>query len=180
MGLAISRRLVELMGGRIGVKSQPGAGSRFWFTVVVGPARTIEAEVPSPLRPLPIEENGCEPLRVLIVEDDSINKLVAVRMVEKLGHAALVVSSGIEALHALEDDVFDIVLMDCEMPEMDGYMATREIRSKDVPVSDVPIVAMTANALKGDREKCIAAGMNDYITKPVTLDRLAEVLRRNV
>ena len=179
LGLAISRRIVELMGGRIGVASQVGVGSRFWFTAEVGSARAKldeaeELEAPTPDRDAPV--GAC---RVLIVEDDATNKLVAVKMVEKLGHFASVASNGLEALHALDEGGYDFILMDCEMPEMDGYNATRKIRRRKNAVSTIPIIAMTASALKGDREKCIAAGMDDYISKPVTLERLKDVIQRN-
>ena len=120
--------------------------------------------------------------RILLVEDNQINQEVALGILETLGYQADVSANGLEALSALNlapDDVpYDLVLMDCQMPEMDGYTATREIRTGKVPNPDVPVIAMTANAMKGDREKCIAAGMSDYLSKPIDPQALAECLKK--
>ncbi|MBL8755750.1 MAG: response regulator, partial [Planctomycetes bacterium] len=115
--------------------------------------------------------------RILLVEDNAINQTVARRMLEQLGQTVHLAANGIEALAALQQSPFDLVLMDCQMPEMDGFEATRRIRT-NTPKELLPIVAMTANSLKGDRERCLEAGMDDYLTKPVRIGELAETLRR--
>jgi CheY-like chemotaxis protein len=115
---------------------------------------------------------------VLVVEDNAANLKVAVRMLERLGYRAEVASDGAEAVTMLEHMQFDAVLMDCQMPEMDGYEATRLIRKNERAGRRVPIIAMTAAALSGDRERCLAAGMDDYISKPVKLHVVAAVLER--
>ncbi len=115
--------------------------------------------------------------RVLVVEDNSVNQLVALGQLQRLGHEGIVASSGIEALDTLRDTRFDLILLDCQMPGMDGYEATRRIRQMDAPLSQTPIIAITAHALPGEREKCLAAGMNDYLAKPVSLEQLGAVIR---
>jgi two-component system sensor histidine kinase/response regulator len=119
-------------------------------------------------------------IRILLAEDNIINQTVALAFLEKLGYRADVVANGQEVLHALERIPYDLVFMDCQMPEMDGFEATAVIRRPDSPVlnHDIPIIAMTAYAMKGDREKCIAAGMNDYLAKPIQAEKLAEALER--
>jgi len=177
LGLAISKQLVELMGGRIGAESQESNGSSFWFTVVfeisteIAPARTTESVLPA--RQIASERSD---LRILVAEDNSINRLVALAQLGKLGHKADAVANGAEALRALEEVRYDLVLMDCEMPVMDGYEATRCIRESSN--SQIPIIAITAHAMSDERDKCIRVGMNDYISKPVDLQRLAEVLEK--
>jgi CheY-like chemotaxis protein/HPt (histidine-containing phosphotransfer) domain-containing protein len=118
--------------------------------------------------------------RVLIAEDNDINQKVAVRQLKKIGYTADVVSNGLAALDALEHAHYDIILMDCQMPEMDGYEATRRIRARGNADSQPYIVAMTAHAMQGDSDKCLAAGMNDYVTKPVALEMLAAALARGI
>jgi PAS domain S-box-containing protein len=125
-----------------------------------------------------IAESRKARLRILLVEDNEVNQTVALMMLKKLGYGADVAPNGSEALKAIEKSSYDVVLMDCQMPEMDGYEATRRIRKLKSPTSGVPIVAMTANAMKGDREKCLEAGMNDYIGKPVKQDALLEAINR--
>jgi len=115
--------------------------------------------------------------RVLVVEDNSVNQLVALGQLQRLGHHPVLAASGREAMDALRDGAFDIVLMDCQMPDMDGYEATRRIRQMDGSIAKTPIVAITAHALAGEREKCLAAGMNDYLPKPVTIEQLGAVIR---
>lgn len=179
LGLSISRRLVEMMGGQIGLEHRTPGGSKFWFTLpykaASGPVHTA---APSPF--LFDEERPLEGVRILIVEDNPVNQKIASYMLEKLGARADAVGNGREALAALLELPYDLILMDCQMPEMDGYDATRIIRSHDVMAlrRNIPIIAMTANAIKEDREKCFAAGMDDYLSKPVASEELGRVIRK--
>ncbi|HEX3532412.1 MAG TPA: ATP-binding protein [Thermoanaerobaculia bacterium] len=178
LGLAISKRIVKLMGGEIGFESTPGAGSIFWFSVslprTAQPEDWIAAGEPLPEgMALPAHAS-----RILIAEDNPVNQLVVLEQLKSLGFEATAVSNGIEALAALEETDYDLVLMDCQMPEMDGYEATRRMREKSGDRWQVPVIALTAHAMRGDREKCLAAGMNDYIAKPFRVETLSQVLVR--
>ena len=171
LGLAISRQLVELMGGTLGVESQIGRGSMFWFEI---PLETPPAE-----GGLVIERPKSPPRlsgRVLLAEDNPVNRDVAREMLALLGLSATVVSNGHEALAAFANRDFDLILMDCQMPVLDGFAATRAIRSHEQAREGnsrfVPIIAMTAFALKSDREACLDAGMTDYLSKPFTGNEL--------
>ena len=187
LGLAISRELIETMGGEIGVRSTLGQGSEFWFAVrLERPPEPGLADAAGARR-----RDGAtrfDGVRVLLAEDNPINEDVAVTMLESLGCSVRVVDTGVKALAALEHGEFDIVLMDRQMPGMDGFDATAEIRARRLlrprqpagggePVR-LPIVGLTASALKGDREMCIAAGMDDYLSKPFRRDQLRGVLEQ--
>jgi len=179
LGLAISRNLVEMMGGEIGVISEDGTGSEFWFTVPL--EHVLEEEIPARTD----HGTGLVALhfrpgtRILIVEDNVINQKVAQGILKKFGVHSDTVANGVEAIRMLEQFSYHLVLMDCMMPVLDGYEATKRIRSRTdshVLDHDVPIVAMTANAMSGDRERALDCGMNDYISKPVSVHKLRDVL----
>ncbi len=176
LGLALSGDLAKMMGGEIGVRSSEGEGSEFWFTASFGkPIRTDES-VGESLRP-PSEERSA---RVLVVEDNETNRRVTLGMLEKLGVEADCAADGVEAIETLARTSYDLVLMDCLMPRMDGYEATRRIRAMKGNVRTIPIVAVTANAMRGEREKCLDAGMDDYLAKPVSRRALAEMLEKRL
>ncbi len=178
LGLSISKHLVELMGGEIGVLSQEGRGSQFWFQMKLkkaDPNALVAAQVSTPA---PSAAND-RPVRVLVAEDNPVNQKVALAVLKKLGYRAHAVGNGNEVLDALREMPFDLILMDCQMPVMDGYETTGIIRtSQTLGLQAIPIVAMTANALKGDREKCLAAGMDDYVSKPVKEQDLATMIEK--
>ena len=173
-----------MMGGRIEVASEAGAGSTFSFTVTLGRADAdavarAAADAASaaslPGAPLPrAPRRG----RVLIAEDNVVNQKVTVRMLERLGFAAEVVGTGQEAAAAVRRERYDAILMDGQMPGMDGYEATSRIRAFEGPVRHTPIIALTAGAMRGDRERCLAAGMDDYVAKPMSPEQLEAVLQR--
>ena len=173
LGLALSKRLVESMGGDIGVRTQPGQGSTFWFTARFARRDETGHAVPA----TPASERAGRP-RVLVVEDTAVNQKVAVAMLENLGYQADVVGNGLEAVEACSSAAYDAVLMDCQMPEMDGYKAAAWIRQREGPQRRIPIIALTANVGQGDRERCLAAGMDDYLGKPARLQTLDSTLRK--
>ncbi len=173
LGLPIAARLVALMGGKLWVESEPGMGSTFHFTAELGRSRAAAAPAP----PLAAPVSRARPLRVLLAEDNAVNQRLTVRLLEKRGHTVVVAATGKEALAALEREPFDLVLMDVQMPEMDGFEATARIRQREQRCGGhVPVVAMTAHALKGDEERCLQAGMDAYVPKPIGARHLFEVI----
>jgi PAS domain S-box-containing protein len=178
LGLAICKQLVEMMGGTIGVDSQDGHGSSFWFTAVLGLALAAAGEEPGQAADTGMRRGTPPPeqrtARILVAEDNPVNREVALAFLGKLGYKSSAVSNGIEAIEAVEGGDFDLVLMDCEMPVMDGFDATRRIRESVHP--GIPIIALTANAMQADRDRCLREGMTDYLAKPVDLEKLAGVL----
>jgi CheY-like chemotaxis protein len=181
LGLAIAKELVELMGGTIGAISVPGRGSTFWVELSLPEAAPLPAPVArGSERVVSLSERRSAPdaALVLVVEDSPVNRLVAVRVLERCGFRAHVVNDGREALQALSSQRYDAVLMDCQMPDIDGYEATRELRRRENGGRHTPVIAMTAHAMTGDRERCLEAGMDDYVAKPVRAQTLNDVLRR--
>ncbi|QFT68110.1 Autoinducer 2 sensor kinase/phosphatase LuxQ [Labrenzia sp. THAF35] len=176
LGLAICKQIVEAMGGSIGVFSIPGEGATFSFTLPVQLAHAPAANLTG-------LDSGSTPtaliprLRILLVEDNVINQRVATKLLERLGQEVIVASDGREAIKHVQDATFDLVLMDVQMPDLDGIAATRLIRNIGAPFDKLPIVAMTANASDRHRQDCLDAGMNAFESKPVTFQRLATILR---
>ncbi len=179
LGLSISQQLVEIMGGTIGVESVLGQGSTFWLKLPLKAApddheRTTDTEPQTPV----VRLTNLRPLKILVAEDNVINQQVARGFLERLGHHVTIAANGLKAVEAIKDGSYDILFMDIQMPEMDGLEATKIIRALPSPLCDVPIIAMTANAMKGDEENCIAQGMNDYLAKPILLEQLRVTIER--
>ena len=174
LGLSITRRLVELMGGTIAATSTPRRGTT--FTVAIPVERDFDAAAPAAAAPAALAQGG----RVLVVEDNAINRMVVEDLLAGLGLTTATAENGSEAVEMLAASHFDLVLMDCQMPVMDGYEATGWIRRGEAGAGNtaIPVIALTANAMAGDREKCLAAGMNDYLPKPVVVAQLAAMLAR--
>ncbi|MDX2241572.1 MAG: response regulator [Leptolyngbyaceae cyanobacterium bins.302] len=175
LGLAISRQLVKQMGGRIDFKSQLGKGSCFWFTT-----RFEVGQSEPRLEPVAVivpVDAVVHPLNILLVEDDPVNQFVMQHHLQRLGHQAEVASTGREALKKLHHQPFDLILMDCQMPRLDGYSTTRIIR-RSPQYASLPIIALTAHAQSEERQRCLEAGMNDYLSKPVSQAELGRMLQR--
>jgi CheY-like chemotaxis protein len=190
LGLVISKRLAEMMGGTMTAESEgAGKGCTFRFSIRAAAATATGAPVAASPTAAPGAKPGAtgaldpnmaarHPLRILLAEDNLVNQKLALRLLSQMGYRADLASNGIEAIESIDRRTYDVVLMDVQMPEMDGLEATRQITAKHRRDKRPRIVAMTANAMQGDREACLAAGMDDYLTKPIRVDQLVEALYR--
>ncbi len=182
LGLTISRRIVDLMDGEIGFDSTPGEGSTFWFVVPLacGPdGCAIASNTQNNVLSTPAKTVQNTDIRILVAEDNRDNLDIVVMLLEDAGYTYLTTArNGLEALSLTAEEDFDIILMDCQMPELDGYEATRRLRAKGSKNSEIPVIALTAHALQGDQKKCLDAGMNDYISKPFTASELTEKIEQ--
>jgi signal transduction histidine kinase/ActR/RegA family two-component response regulator len=172
LGLAICRQLVTLMGGSIDVQSQLGAGTTFEFTAWF---QKVQSAFQDPAESLEVEP-GSRALTVLVAEDNAVNRRLIQAVLESAGHHVTAASNGKQAVELFESQIFDLILMDIEMPEMDGIEATQAIREFEKGESRVPIYALTAHALAGDRDKCLAGGMDGYISKPINVDEVLHII----
>jgi CheY-like chemotaxis protein len=184
LGLAIAHQLTEMMGGTMWVESEPGKGSTFHFTLVtkVEPLETRSNTTNKPCIPYsaPVIDTTVghqHPLRILLAEDNTVNQKVALSMLSRMGYQADIAANGKEVLVSLERQAYDVVLMDVQMPEMDGIEATKHIRATMPPEQQPQIIAMTAYAMEGDREWCLEAGMYNYVSKPVQVQELVDALK---
>jgi CheY-like chemotaxis protein len=174
LGLAISRRLVELMNGKISFESTPGKGSAFRFEIELEKKAGQGEPVSHPKQRLEIPKR--KEIKILLAEDNRINQMVFLSLLQKLGYGASVAVNGLEVLKALDKDDYDLIFMDCQMPEMDGYETTRQIRAGKW--RQPRIIAITANIMHGDDEICRDAGMDDYMPKPARIEKLREIMER--
>ncbi len=174
LGLAISKRLVEAMGGQIGVVSEPGIGSKFYFTAQFSPISEsqLQEDEDCPVHSGSFTGNG----QILVVEDNSVNRKLFSRLLEKRGYRHRMAENGEQALELLQEDRFHLVFMDCNMPLMDGFETTARIRNMEGRIARIPIIALTAATVQGDREKCLKAGMNDYLAKPLDTKRFYQLI----
>lgn len=183
LGLTICRRIVELMQGQIGVESQPDKGSTFWFSIPCAVATNTVSEDPTSesYSPDPDPQSQTAKTKILVVEDNVDNRDLLAMMLEELGYPTVEVAEDGQAFldkMSAESTDYDLVFMDCQMPRLDGYGATKQFRERESHEQHICIVGLTANAMQGDREKCLEAGMDDYLSKPIELDKLTDILKR--
>ncbi len=178
LGLAICKGLCEKMGGAIWVDGNVGKGSTFFFTLIAEEAQAIVSpKTENPFSVLDPEMGRKHPLRILVAEDNEINRLIAVGFLEKLGYKADVAVNGKEALMHQDRQPYDLILMDCHMPVMDGFEATKRILAQHSEINRPRIFALTASTMKADIERCVASGMDGFLEKPITIAVLVETLR---
>jgi CheY-like chemotaxis protein len=175
LGLAICKQLCLAMGGDVGIESRPGYGSKFWFTVQCGVGKAPEIAAPSLA---PATETSATVLDILVAEDTDLVRTLIFKLLTRRGYRADLVCNGRQAVEAVQKKSYHLVLMDVQMPEMDGITATKMIRALSGPERKVPIVALTAFALDGQREVCLTAGMNCFLTKPIQPDALFDAIQR--
>ncbi|MEM9905436.1 MAG: response regulator [Cyanobacteria bacterium P01_D01_bin.44] len=178
LGLTISQKIVQLMGGTLQVESALGQGAHFWFAIALAVAKTREAPVAAPISPTPHRAEANVVARILVVEDAITNQYLMMRILKKLGYQADAVSDGQKALDQLAKQHYDLVLMDCQMPVLDGYEATQQLRQREGKHRRTVVIGVTAAAMAGDREKCLIAGMDDYLSKPIRLEALKNLLEQ--
>ena len=192
LGLAISRRLAQMMHGRVWVESEPGGGSSFFFTARFAVSSGIPAAGAEPTGPDQARGDAAAfeqrrstappygALKILLAEDNPVNQLLAVRMLENAGYTVTIAGDGTQALEAVRRERFDLVLMDVQMPLLGGLEATEALRKEELASGGdrIPVIAMTASTMQGDRERCLAAGMDDYVSKPIDMRQLRAAMER--